>query len=93
MAGTSTTVSYTANLQKYLDLPQNGKVMAEYIWIDGHNGVRSKTMTLEKKVESVDALKTWNFDGSSTGTSHSIFLFTHANFLQAKLPDMTLMST
>jgi glutamine synthetase len=44
MAGTSTTVSYTANLQKYLDLPQNGKVMAEYIWIDGHNGVRSKTM-------------------------------------------------
>jgi len=67
MAGTSTTVSYTANLQKYLDLPQHGKIMAEYIWIDGTNGVRSKTMTLMEKVDSVDALKTWNFDGSSTG--------------------------
>lgn len=30
-------------LLKYLDLDQKGIVQAEYIWIDGSNGVRSKT--------------------------------------------------
>lgn len=30
-------------LQKYLDLPQKGNVMAEYVWIDGSNGIRSKS--------------------------------------------------
>lgn len=30
-------------LRKYLDLPQKGKVMAEYVWIDGSNGIRSKS--------------------------------------------------
>lgn len=29
-------------LEKYLRLPQKGKVIAEYVWIDGSNGVRSK---------------------------------------------------
>lgn len=28
---------------KYMDLEQKGYSMAEYIWIDGQNGVRSKT--------------------------------------------------
>ena len=28
---------------KYMDLDQKGSSMAEYIWIDGKNGVRSKT--------------------------------------------------
>lgn len=28
---------------KYMDLDQKGYSMAEYIWIDGRNGVRSKT--------------------------------------------------
>ena len=28
---------------KYMDLDQKGSSMAEYIWIDGTNGVRSKT--------------------------------------------------
>lgn len=26
-----------------MKLDQQGHVLAEYIWIDGHNGVRSKT--------------------------------------------------
>lgn len=28
---------------KYMSLDQKGYTMAEYIWIDGSNGVRSKT--------------------------------------------------
>lgn len=30
-------------LQKYLSLPQKGQVIAEYVWIDGSNGLRSKS--------------------------------------------------
>jgi phage host-nuclease inhibitor protein Gam len=30
-------------LQKYLNLPQKDKVIAEYVWIDGSNGIRSKS--------------------------------------------------
>jgi hypothetical protein len=30
-------------LQKYLNLPQKGQVIAEYVWIDGSNGLRSKS--------------------------------------------------
>jgi glutamine synthetase len=63
----STIVSNTANLEKYLKLPQNGKVIAEYVWIDGSNGIRSKCKTLSKKVTDVSELPEWNFDGSSTG--------------------------
>jgi glutamine synthetase len=63
----STTISNTATLLKYMNLDQRGMVQAEYIWIDGHHGIRSKTATLEKKPKSVSDLKEWNFDGSSTG--------------------------
>ncbi|CAI6313634.1 unnamed protein product [Periconia digitata] len=63
----STILSNTANLEKYLKLPQNGKVIAEYVWIDGSNGVRSKCKTMNKKPEKVSDLAEWNFDGSSTG--------------------------
>ncbi|KAF2735332.1 glutamine synthetase [Polyplosphaeria fusca] len=63
----STIISNTANLEKYLKLPQGGKITAEYVWIDGSNGVRSKSRTLSKKVTSVKDLPEWNFDGSSTG--------------------------
>lgn len=30
-------------LSKYLSLPQKDKVIAEYVWIDGSNGLRSKS--------------------------------------------------
>ncbi|KAJ9641050.1 glutamate--ammonia ligase [Coniosporium apollinis] len=63
----STIVSNTPTLLKYRDLDQRGSVIAEYVWIDGSNGVRSKCKTLKKKPESVDELPEWNFDGSSTG--------------------------
>jgi len=54
-------------LAKYMKLDQRGKVLAEYIWIDGSNGLRNKTKTLNKAPKSVDDLPEWNFDGSSTG--------------------------
>jgi len=63
----SSIVSNTANLLKYMALDSKGAVQAEYIWIDGTNGVRSKTKTLYKKPKSVSELPEWNFDGSSTG--------------------------
>ncbi|KAK8197509.1 hypothetical protein HDK77DRAFT_20084 [Phyllosticta capitalensis] len=63
----ATLVSNTANLEKYLRLPQKGSVIAEYVWIDGSNNVRSKCKTLAKKPSSVEELPEWNFDGSSTG--------------------------
>jgi len=60
------TASNANALAKYLDLPQHGRVQAEYIWIDGLNELRSKTKTLDSVPKSVDDLPEWNFDGSST---------------------------
>lgn len=57
----------TTTLQKYLDLPQNGKIIAEYVWIDSFGNLRSKGRTLNKKITDVSQLPEWNFDGSSTG--------------------------
>ncbi len=45
------------------------KVMAEYIWMDGHDPtqkLRSKTKILNKKISSISELPDWSFDGSST---------------------------
>ncbi|EEB05352.2 glutamate-ammonia ligase Gln1 [Schizosaccharomyces japonicus yFS275] len=60
-------LSKASILAKYSDLPQGDKIMAEYVWIDGHNHLRSKTMTLDKKPTDISELRIWNFDGSSTG--------------------------
>jgi len=74
--------SRTETLQKYLKLDQKNKIMAEYVWIDAGGDTRSKSRTidptkLEKDADgkykelkpeevSLDLLKNWNFDGSST---------------------------
>ena len=48
------------------DIKQQGSVIAEYIWIDGAQFMRSKCKTLWiDKVTSLDQLPEWNFDGSS----------------------------
>lgn len=39
---------------------------AEYIWIGGNNELRSKTKILYEKVEGINDLPLWNYDGSST---------------------------
>ncbi|KAJ3710471.1 glutamine synthetase [Lentinula raphanica] len=53
-------------LSPFLALPQGEKVQAEYVWIDGDGGLRSKTTTVSKKVTDIGQLRTWDFDGSST---------------------------
>lgn len=40
---TSPELIHHLQLMKYMKLDQRGSVMAEYIWIDGSNGVRTKT--------------------------------------------------
>ena len=52
------------------------RVMAEYIWIDGHKPtakLRSKTKILDKKVNDVSELPEWGFDGSSTQQAEGHF--------------------
>jgi glutamine synthetase len=54
-------------------VPWGGKCVCEYVWLGGAPeqyfsafDIRSKTMTLDKEPTSVDELKIWNYDGSST---------------------------
>ncbi|KAL4401188.1 glutamate--ammonia ligase [Malassezia pachydermatis] len=54
-------------LAPYMDLPQKGKVAAEYVWLDAAGHPRAKTTTVDGPVKSLADLKEWNFDGSSTG--------------------------
>jgi glutamine synthetase len=52
------------------------KIMAEYIWMDGHQPtqkLRSKTKILNKKISSVSELPQWGFDGSSTNQAEGNF--------------------
>ena len=52
------------------------KVMAEYIWMDGHQPtqkLRSTTKVLNKKISSVSELPEWGFDGSSTNQAEGNF--------------------
>lgn len=57
-----------AVMGRYDDLPfPDGKILAEYVWVDAVGNTRSKTRTLDaSKASSVSALPKWNFDGSST---------------------------
>ncbi len=47
-------------------LDQQKSAMAEYVWIDGSGiTLRSKAKTLTKKINSLEDLPDWNYDGSS----------------------------
>jgi glutamine synthetase len=53
-------------LAPYLSLDQGEKIQAEYVWVDGDGGLRSKTTTVDQKVTDIGQLRVWDFDGSST---------------------------
>jgi len=57
-----------ANHQFFVDLPQNGRIMVEYIWIGGNGPLdfRCKTRVVDGPVNSASDLPDWNYDGSST---------------------------
>lgn len=42
------------------------KTFVEYVWIDGYDGLRSKTRVMDGEIASIADLPVWNFDGSST---------------------------
>ncbi len=53
------------------------KIIAEYIWLDGYGGLRSKIRVLKPSNYSVETIPIWNFDGSSTkqaSTQNSVIL-------------------
>jgi len=56
-----------AVLAKYMALPHEGQVQAEYLWIDAQGEVRSKCRTIPASKATLDQLPMWNYDGSSTG--------------------------
>lgn len=49
-----------------LGLPES-TVIAEYIWLDGNNKLRSKPRTVSSGATKATDLPSWNYDGSSTG--------------------------
>jgi glutamine synthetase len=61
----------SSGFTSYRNLGQQGKIMAEYVWIGGATttggvDLRSKTKTLNKMPSSIEDLPEWNYDGSST---------------------------
>lgn len=52
----------------YMELSEGitGTLIATYVWIDNVNGLRCKSRSITKAINSVDDLPVWNFDGSST---------------------------
>ena len=38
----------------------------EYVWIDGNNDLRSKSRVLSNRLDNIDHIPDWNYDGSST---------------------------
>lgn len=55
-----------AGVKDLAQLTLNEKCIAEYVWIDGYQGLRSKGRVLPKVPSSVADLPEWNYDGSST---------------------------
>lgn len=46
-------------------------ILLEYIWLDSINNFRSKIRVLDTKIDTLEDIPKWNYDGSSTGQSKS----------------------
>ena len=76
-----------AILPRFLNLPQGGKVAAEYVWLGGSGAdLRSKTRTLDKLPKSPEELPIWNYDGSSTGQAPGEATTTRLDLLPCREP-------
>nr|AEX62548.1 putative glutamine synthetase [Moumouvirus Monve] len=57
----------------------SGYTIIDYVWIGGHNELRSKTRVLYKQVNDLMDIPVWNYDGSSTdqatGSSSEVFIY------------------
>lgn len=62
------TSDFSLQLAKYMKLDQKGKVLAEYIWIDGTNGLRNKTKVSDKTSHSCVSLSIVMVDSASGGS-------------------------
>jgi glutamine synthetase len=49
-----------------MEIQSKDPVILEYIWLDGHNNLRSKYRTCLPNKERIIDVDTWNYDGSST---------------------------
>lgn len=57
----------------FRDAEQNGKIMAEYVWIGGSgDDIRSKTKTLTEVPKSIDQVPMCSCDGSATGQATGV---------------------
>lgn len=56
-----------ASIEMLRKMPVDSVIIAEYVWIDGLNGVRSKARSLKTLPPKPTDLPLWNYDGSSTG--------------------------
>ncbi|AEQ33367.1 glutamine synthetase [Acanthamoeba polyphaga mimivirus] len=52
--------------------------IVDYVWIGGHNELRSKTRVIYDRVTNINQIPVWNYDGSSTdqatGSSSEVFI-------------------
>lgn len=58
---------YNQYANRLHDVDQGGKIVAEYVWLDGSGiTLRAKCRTLDGPVNDVKDIPEWNYDGSST---------------------------
>lgn len=56
--------SFAAQLN---DLDQDGNTIVEYVWLGGSGmDLRSKAKTYNRRIEKIEELSEWYYDGSST---------------------------
>jgi len=58
---------YNQYASKLSHIDQGGRIVAEYIWLDGSGiKLRAKCRSLDHKITKLADIPEWNYDGSST---------------------------